>query len=137
MTPLTSTAWTLTTESTASHNVRRGSLTPGAACVRSSSLPDEYLPAGALTVSLSARQTSEPPPGAVPVMRIVVSELDGTVACAREVQSHELPADRLSDVVVPCRLSRDTAATVAVFSLGAADLAVDAVGLRWTDPQRF
>ena len=95
-------------------------------------VPDEYLPAGPLTVSLSARQTSEPPQGAVPVMRIVVSELDGTVACARDVQSHELPADRLSDIAVPCRLSHDTAATLAVFSLGAADLAVDAVGLRWT-----
>jgi 4-amino-4-deoxy-L-arabinose transferase-like glycosyltransferase len=95
-------------------------------------MPDEYLPAGALTLELSARQTTTGPIARIAVMRVVLSELDGRVACVRDVTSDELPADRLTTIALPCRLSRDTAATLAVFSLGVTDLAVDAVALRWT-----
>ena len=67
-----------------------------------------------------------------PAARIALVELDGHVACTRDIGGDEVPPDRFATIGVPCRLSRDTPATLAVFSLGTADLAFEAVRLRWT-----
>ena len=97
-------------------------------------LPDEYLPAGALTTELTVRRTAAAPTPSAPAARIALVELDGRVACTRDITADELPQDRFATFSVPCRLSRDTAATLAVFSLGTGDLAFDMVRLRWTGP---
>ena len=65
-------------------------------------------------------------------MRLALVELDGTVACARDVSSDELLQDRFVTIAVPCQLSHDTAATLAIYSLGVSDLAFGDVRLRWT-----
>jgi hypothetical protein len=95
-------------------------------------LPDEYLPAGSLTTSVSVRRSGAAPSGVLPAMRLALVELDGTVACTRDVSSDELPQDRFATIAVPCRLSRDMAATLAVYSLGVTDVAFGDVHLRWT-----
>ena len=94
-------------------------------------LPDEYLPAGSLTTAVTVRRTGAMPPGVLPAMRLALVELDGTVACARDVSSDELPQDRFATIAVPCQLSRDTAATLAIYSLGVSDLALGEVHLTW------
>jgi dolichyl-phosphate-mannose-protein mannosyltransferase len=94
-------------------------------------LPDEYLPAGSLTTAVTVRRIDTAPPGIVPAIRLALVELDGTVACARDVSSDELPQDRFAAIAVPCRLSRDTAATLAIYSLGVTDLALGDVQMKW------
>ena len=94
-------------------------------------LTDEYLPRGTVRVEVSMRRASGAP-ALTPVARIALIELDGHVACARDVTADTLAGDRFESVIVPCRVTRDTPATLAVFTLGAADLAVDTVRLVWT-----
>jgi hypothetical protein len=67
-----------------------------------------------------------------PLARIALVQLDGHIACARDVGPDLLTADRFTTVAVPCRLLTDTPATLAVFTLGVADLAIDTVRLTWT-----
>ena len=97
-------------------------------------LPDEFLPAGALTTEVALRRTDAAPPATptTPAARIALIELDGHVACSRDIGADEAPHERFAVITVPCRLSRDTPATLAIFSLGTADLAFDTVRLRWT-----
>jgi 4-amino-4-deoxy-L-arabinose transferase-like glycosyltransferase len=94
-------------------------------------LPDEYLPAGALTTEVTVRRTAGEAT-TTPAARIALVELDGHVACSRDIGADEVPSDRFATIAVPCRLSRDTPATLAIFSLGTVDLAFEAVRLRWT-----
>lgn len=95
-------------------------------------LPDEFLPAGALQTEVALRRASPDQTATGAGARVALVELDGRVACARDVSAGELPADRFETIAVACRISQDTAATLAIFSLGTVDLAVDSVRLRWT-----
>jgi hypothetical protein len=94
-------------------------------------LTDEYLPRGPLRIDTGLRLAGAiTKPG--PVARIALVELDGHVACARDMTADVLTTDGFTTVAVPCRLSKDTPATLAIFTLGAADLAIDTVRLIWT-----
>jgi hypothetical protein len=57
--------------------------------------------------------------------------LDGTVACQSDVESGALYRDRFANIEVPCRLQSDGPATVAVLTLGRADVAVERLNLNW------
>jgi hypothetical protein len=94
-------------------------------------LTDEYLPRGPLRVEIGMRLASTSPSTAA-VARIALIELDGHVACAREVAGDLLATTRFEIVALPCQLTKDTPATLAVFTLGVADLAVDRIRLTWT-----
>ena len=94
-------------------------------------LTDEYLPRGPMRVEIGMRLASANPPAGT-VARIALIELDGHVACAREVASDILSNGRFETVALSCRVSKDTPATLAVFTLGIVDLAVDTVRLVWT-----
>lgn len=95
-------------------------------------LPDEYLPAGALTVTVRARRLSTPPAHEAAAIRTVLFHLDGRPACLTDLPARELPIDRFDDFAVPCRLTRDGPATLIVYTLGVVDLAVERVNLSWT-----
>jgi 4-amino-4-deoxy-L-arabinose transferase-like glycosyltransferase len=92
-------------------------------------LPDTYLPRGSVHVTVAMRASGS---GryAAPIARIALTHLDGTLACATDVAG-SIPADRFTDVVVPCRLETDGPVTLAVFSLGETDLAIAGVRLAW------
>ena len=95
-------------------------------------LPDEYLPAGALHDG-SDRAADH----AVRQRRAGRAHRPRRARRprglhARHQQPTKSPPDRFATIAVPCRLSRDTPATLAIFSLGTADLAFEAVRLRWT-----
>jgi 4-amino-4-deoxy-L-arabinose transferase-like glycosyltransferase len=92
-------------------------------------LPDEYLPAGRLTVTVRARRVSEASDG--PGLQVVLYHLDGTPACHADVSSAQLSRDRFVDVEVPCQLRSDGPATLAVVTMGVADIAVERVNLSW------
>lgn len=94
-------------------------------------LTDEYLPAGSLRLDVSMRRGGTVPSGDTPVASVSLVHLDGRVACARTVAASELRTDRFEALSLSCRLTQDGPATLAVQSLGAADLAVGKVGLRW------
>jgi hypothetical protein len=98
-------------------------------------LPDEYLPSGSLTVEVTVRRTGPAASDATLVARVALVELDGRIACAHEVTAGELAEDVFSAVAIPCLLSKDTAATLAVHSLGTVDFAVDEVRFAWTNGQ--
>jgi hypothetical protein len=93
-------------------------------------LTDEYLPRGPLRVDVGMRLASAVT-GPVAVARITLVELDGHVACHRDVPADMLSGERFTTVAVLCRLTQDTPATLAVFTLGVADLAIDQVRLTW------
>jgi len=93
-------------------------------------LPDEYLPAGALTVTVRARRLSDAEVDSA-MARVVLSHLDGRPACVSDIAAGQLSPERYINAEVRCRLQRDGPATLAVFSLGAADFAIDRVNLRW------
>lgn len=99
-------------------------------------LTDQYLPRGRVRVDVTMRRSGHSTkPG--PLARIALIELDGHVACAREITADLVAADRFTLVDTPCRVTRDTPATLAIFTLGNADLAIDGVDLIWTaDPAR-
>jgi 4-amino-4-deoxy-L-arabinose transferase-like glycosyltransferase len=94
-------------------------------------LPDEYLPSGSLTVAVTLRRTGPATSDATPVARVALVELDGRIACTHELTASEVATDRFTAVAIPCRLSKDTAATLAVHSLGTVDFAVDEVRFAW------
>ncbi len=95
-------------------------------------LPDQYLPRGAVTVTVRARRASAAAAPDTPVMAIVLMPVDGRAACAVNVAAADLPSDRFHDLEVPCRLTADGPATLIVQSLGTSDLAVERVRFRWT-----
>jgi hypothetical protein len=92
-------------------------------------LADEYLPAGRLTATIRARRTSDGADG--PALRVVLYHLDGTPAGLSDVSSRDLSRDHFVDVDVACHLRSDGPATLAVVTLGAADVAVERVILSW------
>ena len=92
-------------------------------------LPDEYLPAGRLTATVRARRVSEASDG--PGLQVVLYHLDGTPACQADVSSAQLSRDRFVDLEVPCQLRSDGPATLAVVTMGVADIAVERVNLSW------
>jgi hypothetical protein len=94
-------------------------------------LPDTYLPRGRLTVTVRLRQTSGTPSDATAIARVILVDIDRKPACLSDVSTTQLQMDRFTDVAVPCHLTRDGPATLAVYSLGHADLAIDEVRLRW------
>ncbi len=95
-------------------------------------LPDEYLPGGLLRVEVGLRRSSAAAAPETPVARIALVQVDDHVACARDVSASEMLDDRFETVTIRCRLTDDGPATLAVDSLGTADLAVADVRLVWT-----
>jgi hypothetical protein len=93
-------------------------------------LADEYLPRGRFDVTLQLGAMGAAPRAESPAARITVVDLDGRVACTRDVALGDL-TDRLSPVTLTCTLPRDGPATLAVFSLGAGDFMVGDITMRW------
>ena len=92
-------------------------------------LPDEYLPAGRLTATVRARRASDAADGSA--LRVALYHLDGTPACVADISVGQLPRDRFVDFEVPCQLRSDGPATLAVVTMGVADIAVERVNLSW------
>ena len=93
-------------------------------------LPDEYLPAGRMVVTIRARSVTSAVSAQTPVARIVVFQFDGRTACSSDLTAAQLPA-AFADVTVPCGLTADGPATLIVFSLGANEIAIDRINLSW------
>jgi 4-amino-4-deoxy-L-arabinose transferase-like glycosyltransferase len=93
-------------------------------------LPDAYLPRGGVTVTVHARRTSHAIDLVQPAVRLALIPLRGT-ACVRDVLAQELRTEHFAQIVLPCRLLHDGPATLAVVSLGVADLEVREVVLMW------
>jgi 4-amino-4-deoxy-L-arabinose transferase-like glycosyltransferase len=91
-------------------------------------LPDTYLPRGSLRVMVTLRPWNAA--NGTPIARIALTHLDGTPACAEDVDG-SLPSERFSEFSVQCRLKRDGPATLAIFSLGQVDMSVGNVRLAW------
>lgn len=94
-------------------------------------LADTYLPQGTLTVTVRMRQTALPA-SERDVARIALVARDGTPGCAVDVPASHLPPDRFVDVPTSCHLAEDGPATLAVYTLGESDLAIETVRLTWT-----
>lgn len=95
-------------------------------------LSDEYLPGGDLTLTIRARRASDAPVRGAAVLRASVSELNGRTACVLDVPEGQLPRERFTQIEIPCRLNAAGPATLAIFSLGTADVLIDEVRLTWT-----
>jgi 4-amino-4-deoxy-L-arabinose transferase-like glycosyltransferase len=95
-------------------------------------LTDTYLPRGPLTVTVQMRAPDGVAAGSRAVARVALLHLNGDPACVADVSAAQTLRDRFSDVVIPCRLARDGPATLAVYTLARADLAIDRVLLRWS-----
>jgi hypothetical protein len=95
-------------------------------------LPDTYLPRGPLLLEVAMRQTGSNSANATAAARVALVHLDGTPACVENVPAAQLPHDRFADIAVSCRLTHDGPATLAVYSTGQTDLAIDRVRLTWT-----
>ncbi len=93
-------------------------------------LPDEYLPAGRMVVTIRARSVTPAVSAQTAVARIVVLQLDGRLACMRDLTAAQLPA-AFAEVAVPCGLTADGPATLIVYSLGVNEIAIDHINLRW------
>jgi 4-amino-4-deoxy-L-arabinose transferase-like glycosyltransferase len=93
-------------------------------------LPDTYLPRGVVRVAVSLRRTSPDAQDATPVARLTMQPL-GAAGCASDVLAVQVPADRFADVALRCELARDSPVTLAVFSLGQVNLAVESIELQW------
>ena len=93
-------------------------------------LPDEYLPAGRMVVTMRARSVTPAVSAQTPVARIVVFQLDGRQACVSDLTAAQLPA-AFAEVAVPCALTVDGPATLIVYSLGANEIAIDRINLTW------
>jgi 4-amino-4-deoxy-L-arabinose transferase-like glycosyltransferase len=96
-------------------------------------LPDIYLPRGTVRVSARLRVINEESSDSVPVARMVLLPLDGRNPCAADVFAAQLSTSTFADVPMLCELEHDGPATLAVFSRGTADLALDHVRLTWTN----
>jgi 4-amino-4-deoxy-L-arabinose transferase-like glycosyltransferase len=94
-------------------------------------LSDHYFARGAIQATLAARRLAEPPNPAAPALRMSVVDLSGHAACTTDVLAGELAADRFHPIRMTCHLPTDRVATLAVFSLGVVDLALDDVSLEW------
>jgi hypothetical protein len=94
-------------------------------------LPDTYLPRGQVRVTARLRRTSPGAPDSTPVARVALVPLYGRGPCVSEVFAGQLTADHFTDVDLLCQLDRDGPVTLAVFSLGQVDLAIDTVRLVW------
>jgi hypothetical protein len=93
-------------------------------------LPDEYLPAGRMVVTIRARSVTPAVSPQTAVARLVVFQFDGRPACASDLTEAQLPA-AFGEVAVPCGLTTDGPATLIVYSLGANEIAIDRVNLKW------
>ncbi len=68
-------------------------------------------------------------------MNLSLVDLDGQIACSRDVVAGELRHEAFDTLVVMCPLARDTVATLAVTTFGAVDIAVEELFLEWVRPQ--
>jgi hypothetical protein len=93
-------------------------------------LPDEYLPAGRMVVTMWARSVTPAVSAQTPVARIVVFQLDGRQACESNLTAAQLPGT-FAEVAVPCGLTGDGPATLIIYSLGANEIAIDRINLSW------
>jgi hypothetical protein len=94
-------------------------------------LTDEYIARGLIRLQTHARRTSNAPSESVPAMRITMVDLDGTTICGSDVAAGALKPDRFDAITMTCHVPRDTVATLAIFSLGIVDVAIDQVTLDW------
>lgn len=97
-------------------------------------LPDEFLPAGDLRLTISARRGHSQAAADVPVARVTVIARD--VACAEDIPLGILYEDRFSDVWIPCPLKSEGPATLLVETLGVVELAFENVTLTWQSGKR-
>lgn len=95
-------------------------------------LPDTYLPRGNVRVTTRIRRLQDGTADGKLAARMMMIPVDGVVACAANISAAELDATQFTDVAALCKLPRDGPVTLAVFSLGTVDLAVDTVRLEWT-----
>jgi len=93
-------------------------------------LPDEYLPAGRMVVTMRARSVTPAVSAQTAVARLVVLQFDGRPACMSDLTAAQLPA-AFGEVAVPCGLTTDGPATLIVYSLGANEIAIDRISLNW------
>jgi len=93
-------------------------------------LPDEYLPAGGMVVTIRARSVTPAVSAQTVVARIVVFQLDGRQACVSDLTAARLPA-AFADVAVRCGLTADGPATLIVYSLGTNEIAIDRIKMSW------
>jgi 4-amino-4-deoxy-L-arabinose transferase-like glycosyltransferase len=93
-------------------------------------LSDTYLPRGSLVLTVQMRRSrAEQTPA--PLARVALLHLDGQPACVAEIGAEQVPTDRFVDIALPCRLTNDGPATIAIYTLGRADLAIDQVWMDW------
>lgn len=97
-------------------------------------LADEYLARGTILVQARVRRVSERVSDAAPGASMSIVDLAGKTICATEVAAGALPHDRYDVIPLRCELARDSVATLAIFSLGSVDLAIDDVTLAWVRP---
>jgi hypothetical protein len=93
-------------------------------------LPDEYLPAGRMVVTIRARSVTPAVSAQTVVARILVFQLDGRQACVSDLTAARLPA-AFADAAVPCGLTADGPATLIVYSLGTNEIAIDRIKMSW------
>ena len=94
-------------------------------------LPDTFFPAGSLRLTARLRMTHAAAYHATPVARVALVQLNGRPACIGDISAAQLRSDQFSEIAMLCELDRDGPATLAVFSLGQADLSVDTLRLAW------
>lgn len=96
-------------------------------------LADQYLPAGALTLTVRMRRMHDAMMTDAPAARAELLHLDGKPACQADVPGRQLPADAFGEITLRCRLVADGPATLLLYSLGTVDLSFDTVNLNWTN----
>jgi 4-amino-4-deoxy-L-arabinose transferase-like glycosyltransferase len=94
-------------------------------------LTDHFFGRGTIRVTLGARRIAEPPAEGAPAVRVALLNLNGNTVCATDWVAGELVADLFRPIDLTCHLAKDQVATLAVFSLGAVDFALDDVSLVW------
>jgi 4-amino-4-deoxy-L-arabinose transferase-like glycosyltransferase len=95
-------------------------------------LADTYLPRGTARLAVRLRAAITAVEGATPVARITLVPLQGPPACTADVAASQLGNEQFSEIAILCDLPQDGPATLAVFTLGVVDLAIESVRLDWT-----
>ncbi len=86
-------------------------------------LADEYLPSGPFRLLLTMRRGSGAIDQNLAVARVVVTDLEGSVVCSRDIPAGDVPDHSFGDIWVPCDLRGEGPVSFVVQTSGAADLA--------------
>jgi 4-amino-4-deoxy-L-arabinose transferase-like glycosyltransferase len=93
-------------------------------------LAEQYFPYGTMQVQAHGRRLTESAPPTA-ALRMAMTDLSGTVLCTIDVPAAALQQDRYSPFGMACPLAHDLVGTVAIFSLGTTDIAIDTLSLTW------